>query len=104
MKIVTLLFLVCVALTGAAPQGAAEPERLYDFGYEVQDEATNNFQNRAEIKTVLGDVFGSYSLLMPNGFIYTTTYTVTGKEGFKAKLVITDPDTGNVIDQNRYPS
>lgn len=63
----------------------------YSYGYEVQDAATQNFQNKAEIKTETGDVFGSYSQLMPDGKIYTTTYNVTGNSGYRASLRITDP-------------
>merc|ERR1712106_411998 len=63
----------------------------YSYGYEVQDAATQNFQNKAEIKTENGDVFGSYSQLMPDGKIYTTTYNVTGNNGYRATLRITDP-------------
>ncbi|CAL4196196.1 unnamed protein product, partial [Meganyctiphanes norvegica] len=61
----------------------------YSYGYEVQDPLTNNYQNKAEIKTANGDVFGSYSVLMPDGYIYTTTYNSTLTTGFVSRLVKT---------------
>lgn len=61
----------------------------YSYQYEVQDALTGNYQNKAEMKTDTGDVFGSYSVLMPDGYIYTTTYNVTGLSGYVANLVRT---------------
>nr|XP_053636090.1 uncharacterized protein LOC128691286 [Cherax quadricarinatus] len=61
----------------------------YEFGYEVSDPETNNFHNRAEVKTASGDVFGSYSLLLPTNEVLTLTYNVTGDLGFQYSLVLT---------------
>lgn len=61
----------------------------YSYHYEVQDVSSGNYQNRAEMKTSAGDVYGSYSVLMPDGYIYTTTYNVTGASGYHARLVKT---------------
>lgn len=66
-----------------------QPIRPYSYSYDVSDPLTYNFQNKAEIKTVTGDVFGSYSVLMPDNYIYTTTYNVTGNSGYIARLVKT---------------
>lgn len=66
-----------------------QPIRPYSYSYDVSDPPTYNFQNKAEIKTVTGDVFGSYSVLMPDNYIYTTTYNVTGNSGYIARLVKT---------------
>ncbi|KAK7073551.1 hypothetical protein SK128_017188, partial [Halocaridina rubra] len=65
------------------------PIRPYSNAYEISDPPSNNFQNKAEIKNANGDVFGSYSVLMPDNFIYTTTYNVTGLSGFVYNLVKT---------------
>jgi len=91
-----------LVLTAARPQvigksivqatGPAEqvwPPIPYSFQYEIQDTETGNYQNRAEMKTETGDVFGSYSVMMPDGYIYTTTYNVTGSSGFISNLIRT---------------
>ena len=57
----------------------------------MEDPLTNNFQNKAEMKDANGNVFGSYSVLMPDGYIYTTSYNVTGQSGFVSRLVKTLP-------------
>ncbi|XP_045102805.1 uncharacterized protein LOC123499169 isoform X2 [Portunus trituberculatus] len=62
------------------------PVLPYSYSYTVSDLDTNNFQNKAEIMNELGDVFGSYSVLMPDNIIYTTTYNVTGNSGFVARV------------------
>lgn len=76
-----------VAATGPAEQ--VWPPIPYSFQYEIQDIETGNYQNRAEMKTETGDVFGSYSVMMPDGYIYTTTYNVTGSSGFISNLIRT---------------
>merc|ERR1719391_1255629 len=63
----------------------------YSFAFEVSDPETNNYQNRAEIKQTSGDVFGSYSVLMPDGLVYTTKYNATKGGGYIALLDITNP-------------
>lgn len=99
MKVLALcLCVLATALCAPAPQsvvpatGPAEqiyPIIPYSYQYEVQDAPTGNYQNKAEMKTANGDVFGSYSVLMPDGYIYTTTYNVTGPSGYVANLVRT---------------
>lgn len=38
------------------------------------------------MKNELGEVYGSYSVLMPDNIIYTTTYNVTSNSGFVARV------------------
>jgi len=89
---------VAVVVASPVPQDLASQESQesqeyavipYNYGYEVQDPETNNFQNKAEVKTASGDVYGSYSVLMPDGYIYTTTYNVTRGGGYVSRLVKT---------------
>ncbi|XP_042226668.1 uncharacterized protein LOC121869382 [Homarus americanus] len=97
MKVAAAVLCVVVAVAGLpAPQSSSSTEWPiipYDFGYEVSDAETNNYQNRAEIKLPNGDVFGSYSLLRPDNVIMTVTYNVTGDDGFRYSIVKTDLDT-----------
>ncbi|XP_066942645.1 cuticle protein 21-like [Macrobrachium rosenbergii] len=91
MKVLALLMLVIVAVF-SAPSPQTEnlfPIIPYEFAYEVADPPTNNYQNRAEIKLPNGDVFGSWSLLRPDGNIQTVTYNVTGIQGFQYSIVLT---------------
>lgn len=46
----------------------------YNFGFEVRDDDTTNYQNRAEASDSEGRVRGSYSYVLPDGFVYTVTY------------------------------
>merc|ERR1712212_202371 len=98
MKVlVVLLVSSAMVLASPAPQAPAattatqQPHAVipYNYGYEIADAATNNFQNRAEIKTPNGDVFGSYSYLMPTNEIFTMSYNVTGNLGFQYSINIT---------------
>ncbi|XP_047498064.1 uncharacterized protein LOC125045054 [Penaeus chinensis] len=96
VAIALLLTAACVVASPAKLPGQAhghthtpQPIIPYNFGYEVADAATNNFQNRAEIKTPNGDVFGSYSWLMPTNEILTLSYNVTGTAGFQYSINIT---------------
>ncbi|XP_066942757.1 cuticle protein 21-like [Macrobrachium rosenbergii] len=70
-------------------QSAVWPIRPYSYAYEISDPPTGNFQNKAEIKNANGDVFGSWSVLMPDNYIYTTSYNVTGLSGFLYNIVKT---------------
>merc|ERR1712212_324085 len=84
MKI--FLFTLClVASTYAAPQKIVQEEAAlaeveeaskapYTFGFEVRDDDTTNYQNRAEAVDEDGVLRGSYSYVMPDGFVYTVTY------------------------------
>ncbi|KAK7072912.1 hypothetical protein SK128_024402 [Halocaridina rubra] len=77
---------VCIMVIGfplhttAAPKWDIIP---YEKSWEVSDPKTNNYQNWVEIKLPNGDVFGSYSVLLPNNEIHTTTYNVTGDKGYQ---------------------
>jgi len=83
MKIL-LLVLGLVAASYAAPQKLLQEETLlveeevpkapYTFGFEVRDDDTTNYQNRAEAVDENGVLKGSYSYVMPDGFVYTVTY------------------------------
>ncbi|XP_064100818.1 uncharacterized protein LOC135211439 [Macrobrachium nipponense] len=55
----------------------------YETSWQVSDPEGNNFQNFFEIKLPNGDVYGSYSVLLPNNEIHTTTYNVTGNKGYR---------------------
>ncbi|CAL4207088.1 unnamed protein product [Meganyctiphanes norvegica] len=46
----------------------------YNFGFEVRDDDTTNYQNRAEVQDAEGRIKGSYSYVLPDGFVYTVTY------------------------------
>ncbi|XP_042878207.1 uncharacterized protein LOC122257173 [Penaeus japonicus] len=94
MKVLAVLLVICaVAFAGPAVLDSAhatvQPIIPYNFGYEIADAPTNNFQNRAEIKTPNGDVFGSWSWLMPTNEIFTLSYNVTGNLGFRYSISIT---------------
>ncbi|ROT67164.1 uncharacterized protein [Penaeus vannamei] len=96
MKVLAIVLASAAAVALALPapqvQDAAQttyPVIPYNYGYEVADVATNNFQNRAEIKLPNGDVFGSYSWLMPTNEIFTLSYNVTGNLGFQYSINIT---------------
>ena len=40
----------------------------------MRDDNTTNYQNRAEVSDSEGRVKGSYSYVLPDGFVYTVTY------------------------------
>ncbi|KAL7631626.1 UNVERIFIED_CONTAM: hypothetical protein RMT77_018069 [Armadillidium vulgare] len=58
----------------------------YNYGYEIRDSETQNYQNKAEMMDEYGHVYGSYSVLMPDGIIYTTSYKVTPDSGYVATV------------------
>ncbi|XP_068230759.1 uncharacterized protein [Palaemon carinicauda] len=93
MKVLILVTLVSAVLCFPSPQShhsdSLYPIIPYEFAFEVADPPTNNFQNRAEVKLPNGDVFGSWSLLLPDGNIQTVTYNVTGNQGLQYSLVLT---------------
>ncbi|XP_064100090.1 uncharacterized protein LOC135211005 [Macrobrachium nipponense] len=98
MKVLAMLMLAAAVFSAPSPQGVQSdgpfPIIPYEFAFEVADPPTNNYQNRAEIKLPNGDVFGSWSLLRPDGNIQTVTYNVTGNLGFQYSIVLTP--TGQV--------
>jgi len=90
MKVAAVTLLCMVALVNCAPTGDNSEESWeiipYNYGYEIQDPESGNFQNKAEVKLPNGDVFGSYSVLMPDGYVYTTTYNITAANGYTTHL------------------
>jgi len=92
MHVKVALLVAMVVLASCAPRPEHQDfdyEIPYNYGYEIQDAASNNFQNKAEVKLSNGDVYGSYSVLMPDGYIYTTSYNSTNEDGYRATLVKT---------------
>ncbi|XP_037778555.1 uncharacterized protein LOC119575151 isoform X3 [Penaeus monodon] len=100
------VFVIAIVLT--AVLGAPRPQQQqatapvypiipYSYQYETSDAATGNFHNKAEIKTALGHVFGSWSVLMPDGYIHTTSYNVTGNSGFLPVIVKTLPQASGGV-------
>ncbi|ROT85374.1 cuticular protein RR-2 motif 78 precursor [Penaeus vannamei] len=66
------------------------PPKPYSFGFEVRDDNTTNYHNRAE---AAGDgcVRGSYSYVLPDGFVYTYKYQDCG-QGYE------------IVEQRKEPS
>ncbi|XP_042858707.1 uncharacterized protein LOC122244798 [Penaeus japonicus] len=97
MKVLAIVLVSAAAVALAIPAPQVQPAAQttqypiipYNYGYEIADAPTNNFQNRAEIKLPNGDVFGSYSWLMPTNEIFTLSYNVTGNLGFRYSTSIT---------------
>jgi len=99
MFVTAALSLVLLSLTSAAPLPEEPVVHIpYNFAYEVQDPESNNFYNRAEVKNEEGVVIGSYSVYMPDGLIYTTSYKATPDDGYTANLVISEPEGSNVVE------
>ncbi|KAF2356470.1 Insect cuticle protein [Trinorchestia longiramus] len=78
MKVLVLLVVVGAALAAKLPleeeEEFIEPPKPYNFGFEVRDDNTTNYQNRAEASDGEGRVRGSYSYVLPDGFVYTVVY------------------------------
>ncbi|KAB7498311.1 hypothetical protein Anas_02954 [Armadillidium nasatum] len=73
------------------------PPQPYNFGFEVRDDNTTNYQNRAEVADEHGRVKGSYSYVLPDGFVYTVTYE-DKKDGTGLTAVVRKEPSGiNVI-------
>merc|ERR1711997_356655 len=65
----------------------AEPLMPYRFGYAVQDDIGNDFnqQEQSDGNTITGQ----YSVLLPDGRIQTVTYSVRPETGFVAEVTYT---------------
>lgn len=81
MKVLVLLGLVAVVMSARLSKKVfdeeittTEPPKPYNFGWAVMDKNTTNYQNRAEIGDAEGRVKGSYSYVLPDGYVYTVTY------------------------------
>jgi len=95
------LLLAVLSLSSSAPLPEESQEIVhipYNFAYEVSDPASNNFYNRVELKNENGEVIGSYSVYMPDGLIYTTSYRADADNGYVANLVISEPETSGQIE------
>merc|ERR1711970_619962 len=100
MKLVAILALVgaCTAATLsrtdelAGPTTTQEP-KPYNFGFEVSDDNTTNYQNRAEASDGSGRVKGSYSYVLPDNMVYTITYE-DNNDGQGIKMVVRKEPAG----------
>lgn len=95
-----MLGLVSVALAAKLgvfldddPTTTTEVPKPYNFGFEVRDDNTTNYQNRAEVSDAEGRVKGSYSYVLPDGFVYTVTYE-DNKDGQGLKSVVRKEPSG----------
>ncbi|XP_071532196.1 uncharacterized protein [Panulirus ornatus] len=95
MKVLVVMFMMVGVLGWPVPGDVLpysadidKPVVLYEFAYEVSDPDTGNFQNRVEVKLANGDVFGSWSVLLPSQVIMTVVYNVTDNQGFRYTLTM----------------
>ncbi|CAG7734183.1 unnamed protein product [Allacma fusca] len=65
---------------------APDPNPQYNFSFDVKDDDLTNYQNRQEERDG-GVIKGSYSVVDPDGYVRTVTYTADPKNGFQAKVV-----------------
>ncbi|XP_045625485.2 larval cuticle protein A3A isoform X1 [Procambarus clarkii] len=99
MKVIVMFGLVSVAvaaklaLRAEEPLTTTQPPKPYNFGFEVRDDNTTNYQNRAEVSDSEGRVKGSYSYVLPDGFVYTVTYE-DNKDGQGLKSVVRKEPSG----------
>lgn len=81
-----MFYLGVVSAVEDTPVQADEPGysyAKYDFNYGVNDEYTGDVKSQTETRD--GDVVrGSYSVIDPDGFRRTVTYTADDKHGFQA--------------------
>ncbi|KAL7631625.1 UNVERIFIED_CONTAM: hypothetical protein RMT77_018068 [Armadillidium vulgare] len=61
------------------------PPIPYNFGLQVSDDETTNYQTRQESQDEHGNVQGQFSWVGPDGFRYITTYSASPETGFQAK-------------------
>ncbi|KAF5297740.1 hypothetical protein FQR65_LT09914 [Abscondita terminalis] len=60
-------------------------KNTYEYGYEIEDIKTNNFQFKNEKRELDGSVSGSYGYLAYDGSIHLVHY-VADKNGYRAKV------------------
>ncbi|XP_050737462.1 uncharacterized protein LOC127008965 [Eriocheir sinensis] len=107
MKIVTLVLAALVAGVLSLPrpeQGGSDElilgdedgeyadfseDIVYEYAFEISDEATRTYYSRTEIKLSNGDVFGSWAVLLPSDEIQTMVYNVTKGNGYRYSLTYT---------------
>ena len=65
---------------GAAGAVGSEPLMPYRYGYAVQDDIGNDFNQQEQSDGA--QVTGQYSVLLPDGRIQTVTYSVRPETGF----------------------
>jgi len=63
----------------------SDPNPQYNFSFDVKDDELTNYQNRQEERDN-GVIKGSYSVVDPDGYVRTVTYTADSKNGFQAKV------------------
>jgi len=62
----------------------AQPLMPYRYGYAVQDDIGNDFNQQEQSDGA--QVTGQYSVLLPDGRIQTVTYSVRPETGFVAEV------------------
>lgn len=77
------------------------PPVPYNFGLQVSDDETTNYQTRQESQDENGNVQGEYSWVGSDGFRYITTYSATPKGGFQANTVKEPTDIVVIIPKPR---
>ncbi|KAL5280835.1 hypothetical protein ACFFRR_004693 [Megaselia abdita] len=83
-KVVFLFVYFGAVLAGEEVEVQYAPAK-YDFNYGVHDEHTGDIKSQTETRD--GDVVqGSYSVIDPDGFKRTVTYTADEHNGFKATV------------------
>merc|ERR1712203_821303 len=72
----------------------AQPLMPYRYGYAVQDDIGNDFNQQEQSDG--NQVTGQYSVLLPDGRIQTVTYSVRPETGFVAEVSYSDVGGGCV--------
>jgi len=73
------------------------PPKPYNFGFEVSDDNTTNYQNRVEATGEDGVTRGSYSYVLPDGFVYTVEYLDNGDGSGLQATVRKEPSNIEVV-------
>ncbi|ODN03781.1 Larval cuticle protein A3A [Orchesella cincta] len=63
----------------------SDPNPQYNFSFDIKDDELTNYQNRQEERDGQ-TIKGSYSVVDPDGYVRTVTYTADPKNGFQAKV------------------